>query len=161
MAGDLPGMKWRFLLLTPKGEVDATDLSLQSLPHLWRDRFYIDLILHNALAFNQEQGGGQPSQMLQRLFTATEKVYSEKQTNAHADPTILNARFATYGPPQQKVAMLAPGQRSKLPRRLATFISLRALSAFGGGAGHSTCFSREYDSTRQPLEFRRRSFVTP
>jgi len=33
---------WRLLLETPEGEVDGTDLSLQPLPHIWRDRFYID-----------------------------------------------------------------------------------------------------------------------
>ena len=33
------GGKWRLLLETPQGEVDGTDLSLQPLPHIWRDRF--------------------------------------------------------------------------------------------------------------------------
>jgi hypothetical protein len=94
--GVFAGGQWRLILQTPRGEVDATDLSVQSLPHLWRDRFYVDLILHLLINASDQGGRGRPDPLVERLFAATEKAYAEKQTLAHADPTVYQARFALY-----------------------------------------------------------------
>jgi hypothetical protein len=47
--GVTAGGKWRIFLDTPQGTVDASALSQEALPHLWRDRFYSDIIFHELL----------------------------------------------------------------------------------------------------------------
>jgi hypothetical protein len=48
--GENAGESWRLIFQTPNGEIDETDQIKQMLPHLWRDRFYLDEILHEVLA---------------------------------------------------------------------------------------------------------------
>jgi hypothetical protein len=94
--GVFAGGQWLLILQTPKGEVDATELSVQPLPHLWRDRFYLDLILHMLINASDQGGRERPDPLVQRLFDVTEKAYAEKQNLAHADPVVYQARFALY-----------------------------------------------------------------
>jgi hypothetical protein len=88
--GVTAGGTWRLILDTPQGEIDATDISLQSLPHLWRDRFYVDMIFHDILRGNT--GPGSP---VDRLVQATETTYEDRQSRLHSDPTVLRAGFDT------------------------------------------------------------------
>ncbi len=92
--GATSGNHWRIILQTPQGEVDATDLSRELLPHLWRDRFYVDLVMHLLLSAEEQGGRGEPDPLLRRLFAATERAYTDRQLQAHGDPTIYRARFA-------------------------------------------------------------------
>jgi hypothetical protein len=83
--------KWRLILATPQGEVDATDISLQMLPHLWRDRFYIDTIFHELL--NNHTG---PGSLVEGLLQATEKTYRDSQLQLNANPVVWDAGFNLY-----------------------------------------------------------------
>jgi hypothetical protein len=85
------GGQWRLLLETPHGEVDATDIALEMLPHLWRDRFYIDLIFHEILSNNTG-----PGSLPARLADATAKMYAQHQLQINASPTVLNCGFDIY-----------------------------------------------------------------
>ena len=85
------GGKWRLILETPQGQVDATDISLQLLPHLWRDRFYIDTVFHDLL--NKNTG---PGSLVDKLLQATEKMYRDRQLRLNGDPVVLNAAFDLY-----------------------------------------------------------------
>jgi len=86
--GVTAGGKWRLVLDTPRGEVDATNISHQLLPHLWRDRFYINLIYHELL--NQNSGSGS---LPEKLAKATEESYSDHQRQLNADPIVLDSGF--------------------------------------------------------------------
>jgi hypothetical protein len=85
------GKEWRLILATPSGEIDATDQALGLLPHRWRDRFYMDIVLHNIL--DRKLG---PDSLPIKLLTATESVYSERQTKAGASPVVSDAGFEIY-----------------------------------------------------------------
>ena len=85
------GGKWRLLLETPQGEVDGTDLSLQPLPHIWRDRFYIDAVFHELL--NKNTG---PGSLVNSLIQGTEKMYRDRQLQSHGNPVVLNVAFELY-----------------------------------------------------------------
>jgi hypothetical protein len=85
------GGKWRLILDTPQGDVDATDISLQLLPHLWRDRFYIDTIFHDILSRNTGAGS-----LVDRLVHATEKIYFDRQIRSNGNPIVLRAGFQIY-----------------------------------------------------------------
>ncbi len=89
--GVMAGGKWRLILDTPQGEVDATDIALQSLAHIWRDRFYIDAIFHDLL--NNNTG---PGSLADRLIQATEKTYRDRQIQLNRNPAVLNAGFDLY-----------------------------------------------------------------
>ena len=82
------GGHWRLILETPHGEVDATQTSLQMLPHVWRDRFYIDLVYHELL--NKNSG---PGSLPEKLAEATEKAYSQHQVQLNANPEVLGSGF--------------------------------------------------------------------
>jgi hypothetical protein len=82
------GGKWRIILRTKAGDVDATPLPLELLPHSWRDRFYVDYVFHNLL--NGQTGAGSLPDL---LLQTTETLYQQRQTAAHADPAILSAGF--------------------------------------------------------------------
>jgi hypothetical protein len=90
--GVAAGEKWSLILQTRSGEVDATQIPLRMLPHLWRDRFYVDSILHNVLRENSNATHFTNS-MVERLVEATEKIYSDQQLRAKGDPVILKAGF--------------------------------------------------------------------
>ena len=85
------GGKWRLFLETPQGEVDGTALSLQTLPHIWRDRFYIDAVFHELL--NKNTGSGS---LVQSLIQGSEKIYRDRQLQSHGNPVILNTAFEIY-----------------------------------------------------------------
>ena len=88
------GRKWQLILQTPKGEIDATDLSLGLLPQLWRDRFYTDFVLHTLAKVDPGQPMRNPDPLLSRLVQATEKTYGERQLKAGENPAVSGARFA-------------------------------------------------------------------
>jgi hypothetical protein len=92
--------KWRLILQTPQGEMDATDMLLQVLPHLWRDRFYMDDILHRVLNENSQQELDHPDAMLRRLLQGAEKLYDDHQFRRHGNPIIFRARFEILSRPQ-------------------------------------------------------------
>jgi Vitamin K-dependent gamma-carboxylase len=89
--GIFAGGKWRLILVTPHGKIDATDIALQALPHLWRDRFYIDAIFHDLL--NKNTG---PGSLVDRLIQSTEKMYRDRQIQLNESPVILNVGFDLY-----------------------------------------------------------------
>ena len=90
--GVTSGGKWKLVLETPQGEVDATDISLALLPpHLWRDRFYIDLIFHDA-SINNVGPGSLPG----KLADATRLSYAEHPGQANGSPIVLNCGFEVY-----------------------------------------------------------------
>ncbi|HEX3857530.1 MAG TPA: HTTM domain-containing protein [Verrucomicrobiae bacterium] len=86
--GKWAGGKWRLIFETPQGEVDATDMACQPLPHLWRNRFYIDTIFHELL--NKNTG---PGSLADRLLQATEKTYRDRQLRMNGNPVVLDAGF--------------------------------------------------------------------
>jgi hypothetical protein len=85
------GGKWRLLLETPQGEVDGTALSLQPLPRIWRDRFYIDAVFHELL--NKTTG---PGSLVDSLIQGAEKIYRDRQLQSHGNPVVLNVAFELY-----------------------------------------------------------------
>jgi Vitamin K-dependent gamma-carboxylase len=89
--GVTAGGKWRIMLQTPQGDVEATELSLALLPHLWRERFYVDAIYHDVLA--DRTGPGSLSDL---LLQNTENRYRQGRLADHTDPTVLNGRFDYY-----------------------------------------------------------------
>lgn len=94
--GEAAGEKWKIILQTPLGEVDATGIPLRLLPHLWRDRFYLDLILHKIINEDSSEGESQQDPMVKRLADVTEKLYGDQQRQDHRDPTILKSQFTVY-----------------------------------------------------------------
>jgi hypothetical protein len=89
--GASAGGKWRVILDTPQGEVDATEVSLEPLPHLWRDRFYVDTVFHDIL--NQNVG---PDSLAAKLLWVAEKSYADHQTELHKDPIVSGSSFEIY-----------------------------------------------------------------
>jgi Vitamin K-dependent gamma-carboxylase len=89
--GVTAGGKWRFVMETPQGEVDGTEIAIGMLPGLWRDRFYIDDIFHEIL--NQNTG---PGSLPEKLAKATEEKYSNRQRLANANPLVLSSGFDIY-----------------------------------------------------------------
>jgi hypothetical protein len=85
------GGKWRLILSTPQGDVDATGIPLKLLPHLWRDRFYIDTIFHDI-----EGNHVGTNSLVDRLLTETEEAYRTQQTQNSGDPTISGSAFDIY-----------------------------------------------------------------
>jgi hypothetical protein len=86
--GTTPAGEWRLILDTPGGEIDATDISLQPLPHLWRDRFYINAIYYDLLTRQVN-----PGSFVDTLVKATQKMYSARQLQLNRNPAILGAHF--------------------------------------------------------------------
>ncbi|MGD0446270.1 MAG: HTTM domain-containing protein [Edaphobacter sp.] len=86
--GATPNGEWRLILDTPGGEIDATEIALQPLPHLWRDRFYINMIYSDLL-----RRQGRPGTPVDRLVKATEKMYGARQLQLNGNPVILGAHF--------------------------------------------------------------------
>jgi hypothetical protein len=89
--GVYAGGKWRFIIETPRGDIDETKVAIGMLPGLWRDRFYIDDIFHEIL--NKNTG---PGSLPDKLAKATEDEYSQRQHLTNGDPTILNSGFDIY-----------------------------------------------------------------
>jgi peroxiredoxin Q/BCP len=89
--GVTAGGKWRIFLDTPQGTVDASALSQEALPHLWRDRFYSDIIFHELLGNDKA-----PAPLAARLLQATEQIYRDHQLQANSNPAILGYHFEIY-----------------------------------------------------------------
>jgi hypothetical protein len=89
--GVVAGEEWRVILATPRERIDATAIALQPLPHLWRDRFYINNIFNDLL--NKNMGPGSP---VDRLARATKRMYRERQLRLHLSPTFENVGFELY-----------------------------------------------------------------
>jgi hypothetical protein len=82
------GKKWRIILETSSGEEDATSLVMAILPHRWRDRFYIDTVLHDILGRNLG-----PNSLPIKLLAAAEKIYNQQQVDRGASPVIIRSGF--------------------------------------------------------------------
>jgi hypothetical protein len=89
--GVVAGGEWRVILATPRERIDATAIALQALPHLWRDRFYINIILSDLL--NKNMG---PGSLVDRLARSTRRMYRERQLRLHLSPTVVNVGFELY-----------------------------------------------------------------
>lgn len=86
--GAMPAGEWRLFVDTPGGETDVTEIALQPLPHLWRDRFYINMVYFNLLRRQVD-----PGSIVDTLVEATEKTYSARQLQLNGSPVILGAHF--------------------------------------------------------------------
>jgi hypothetical protein len=89
--GVVAGGEWRVILDTPRERIDATAIALQALPHLWRDRFYINIIFNDLL--NKNMG---PGSLVDRLARSTKRMYRERQLRSHLSPAIANVGFELY-----------------------------------------------------------------
>jgi hypothetical protein len=89
--GTVAGGEWRIILATPRERIDATDIALQALPHLWRDRFYINIIFSDLSSRNTG-----PGSLVDRLARATMKMYHERQLLLHQPPVIAHCGFELY-----------------------------------------------------------------
>lgn len=89
--GTVAGGEWRIILATPRERIDATATALQPLPHLWRDRFYINIIFSDLL--NRNTG---PGSLVDRLARSTMKTYRESQFRLNLRPMIGNCGFELY-----------------------------------------------------------------
>ena len=89
--GVVAGGEWRVIINTPRERIDATDIARQALPHLWRDRFYINIIFNDLV--NRNTG---PGSLVDRLGRATKKMYRERQLRLGLSPNIANVGFEIY-----------------------------------------------------------------
>jgi hypothetical protein len=89
--GTVAGGEWRIVLATPRERIDATAIGLQALPRLWRDRFYINIILSDLLSRNTG-----PGSLVDRLARSTRRMYRERQLGLHLSPAIANVGFEIY-----------------------------------------------------------------
>jgi hypothetical protein len=89
--GVVAGGEWRILLDTPRERIDATAIALHPLPHLWRDRFYINNIFNDLM--NKNMG---PGSLVDRLARGTKKMYRERQLRMDLSPAIMNVGFDLY-----------------------------------------------------------------
>jgi Vitamin K-dependent gamma-carboxylase len=92
------GKKWQLILRTPYGEVNETSSSLQLLPHLWRDRFYIDQILHYVIDEDPDPAINRHAPMVNSLLQTTEMQYEKQQLQLRQNPAVWGARFAILLP---------------------------------------------------------------
>ncbi|HEX3801195.1 MAG TPA: HTTM domain-containing protein [Verrucomicrobiae bacterium] len=89
--GATAGEEWRLILDTPQGPIDGTKIALGLLPQVWRDRFYIDDILHEILI-----GNTGPGTLPEKLAAATEHAYASSQSLSNNAPTVLGSSFNIY-----------------------------------------------------------------
>jgi hypothetical protein len=89
--GVVAGEEWRIVVVTPRERVDATDIALQALPHLWRDRFYINNIFNDLM--NRNAG---PGSLVDRLARGTRRLYRDRQLQLHESPFVANVGFELY-----------------------------------------------------------------
>ncbi len=86
--GNAAGSTWRLVFLTPRGNVDVTDISLEPLPHSWRDRFVVDLIFHELAT-----GSAGPNSMANHLVLSAKDTYLARQHERGDVATVLRTRF--------------------------------------------------------------------
>jgi hypothetical protein len=89
--GTVAGGEWRVILATPRERIDATDIALDALPHLWRDRFYINIIYSDLLS--RKTG---PGSLVDRLARGTARMYRAQQLRLDLDPMIVNCGFELH-----------------------------------------------------------------
>jgi hypothetical protein len=89
--GTVAGGEWRVIIVTPRERVDGTDIALQALPHLWRDRFYINIIFSDLLSRNTG-----PNSLVDRLGRSTARMYRARQLQLNLRPDIENVGFELY-----------------------------------------------------------------
>ena len=86
--GKAAGGTWRLLFLTKHGNVDVTDISLEPLPHSWRDRFVVNMIFHELAT-----GSAGPNSLAEDLLLSAKDTYLARQHERGEDATILRSRF--------------------------------------------------------------------
>jgi hypothetical protein len=103
--GTVAGGEWRIILATPRERFDATPIALRALPHLWRDRFYINIIFSDLLS--RKTG---PGSLVDRLARFTRRTYRERQLRLHLSPAIVSVGFELYQwkPPSDAVGSADP-----------------------------------------------------
>jgi hypothetical protein len=103
--GVAAGGEWRIILDTPRERIDATAIPLEALPHLWRDRFYINNIFNDLM--NRNSG---PGSLVDRLARGTKRLYRDRQLQLHQSPFIANVGFELYQwqPPPPVAGTAAP-----------------------------------------------------
>jgi Vitamin K-dependent gamma-carboxylase len=89
--GSVAGGEWRIILATPRERIDATDIALQPLPRLWRDRFYINIIFSDLV--NRNTG---PGSLVDRLGRSTRRMYRQRQIRLNLNPAIAGVGFELY-----------------------------------------------------------------
>src|ERR1700678_295678 len=89
--GTVAGGECRVILATPRERIDAPVTALQPLPRLWRDRFYINIILSDLLTRNTG-----PGSLVDRLAPSTRRMYRERQLRMHLSPAVVNIGFELY-----------------------------------------------------------------
>jgi hypothetical protein len=89
--GVAAGGAWRLMFSTAHGDVDATDLSLEALPQLWRDRFVVDLIFHELAT--RHTG---PNSLTRDLLLTAEDTYRSRQRERGDDEAIRRSGFELY-----------------------------------------------------------------
>jgi hypothetical protein len=103
--GVVAGGEWRLILASPRERVDGTGFALQALPHIWRDRFYINNIFNDIM--NRNMG---PGSLVDRLARGTRKMYRERQLAQQLPPTFVNVGFELYkwSPPSAGASSATP-----------------------------------------------------
>jgi hypothetical protein len=85
------GGEWRIIRATPRERIDATEMALQPLPHLWRDRFYINIIFGDLV--NRNTG---PGSLVDRLARSTMRTYRARQLQSDGRIGFANCGFELY-----------------------------------------------------------------
>jgi hypothetical protein len=89
--GVAAGSAWRLVFVTRHGKVDATDISLELLPHTWRDRFVVDAIFHEVAS----QNAG-PNSLATHLALSAEDTYRARERARGTSAGILGSVFDLY-----------------------------------------------------------------
>jgi len=80
-----------FIFVTPRERIDATAIPREALPHIWRDRFYINDVFNDLV--NKNTGY---SSLVGRLARATRMMYRERQIQMNQSPAIRTIGFEPY-----------------------------------------------------------------
>jgi hypothetical protein len=89
--GAAAGGEWRLILASPRERSDGTGIALEALPHLWRDRFYINNIYNELL--NRNLG---PGSLVDRLGRGTRILYRQRAIAQRFAPTGVQVGFELY-----------------------------------------------------------------
>lgn len=87
------GKKWKLLILTPYEERDQTPRIVNMLPHLWRDRFYLDEVLHSLLKDRADQRDPESDPFVHHLVETDEKAYADEQRQLGRSPLIIRSHL--------------------------------------------------------------------
>lgn len=89
--GAVAGGEWRVIVVSPRQRLDGTEIPLAALPHLWRDRFYINNIFNDLM--NRNMG---PGSLVDRLGRATRIMYREREIAQGLAPSFVGVGFELY-----------------------------------------------------------------